>query len=74
MIRTHPNVKGDVNDTLLRCIDECYDCTWICISCADACLGEKAVQQLSECIRLNLDCADVCYLTGAIATRTHRFE
>jgi hypothetical protein len=36
---------------------------------ADACLGEKTVDQLTQCIRLNLDCADVCDATGAVATR-----
>jgi hypothetical protein len=27
------------------------------------------VQQLKQCIRLNLDCADVCGATGALASR-----
>lgn len=40
-----------------------------CTSCADACLAEGMVEQLRQCIRLNLDCADVCAATGAIATR-----
>ena len=69
MIRTHPDVQGNTNDTLIRCIEECYDCAQICTSCADACLGEEAVQRLRQCIRLNLDCADACIATGTIATR-----
>jgi hypothetical protein len=69
MISTHPEVKGNTNDVLIRCIEECYDCAQTCTSCADACLGEEAVQRLRQCIRLNLDCADVCAATGAIATR-----
>lgn len=69
IIRTHPHVQGSTNDTLIRCIEECYDCAAACTACADACLGESSVQQLTQCIRLNLDCADICATTGAVATR-----
>jgi hypothetical protein len=69
MISTHPHVKGNTNDALIRCIEECYDCAQICTSCADACLGESMVSQLTQCIRLNMDCADVCMATGSVATR-----
>jgi hypothetical protein len=69
MIRTHPDVSGNTNDALIRCIEECYDCAQACTSCADACLGEDVVQDLRQCIRLNLDCADICAVTGAVATR-----
>ena len=69
IIRTHPQVQGNVNDALIRCIEECYACAQTCIACADACLAESAVQQMQQCIRLNLDCADVCVTTGAVATR-----
>jgi hypothetical protein len=40
-----------------------------CTSCADACLAEEMIQQLKQCIRLNLDCADVCAATGALGSR-----
>jgi hypothetical protein len=69
MIRIHPHVRGNTNEALIRCIEECYACAQTCLSCADACLGEDMVQQLTQCIRLNLDCADVCAATGAVATR-----
>jgi hypothetical protein len=69
MIRTHPDVRGDTNDALIRCIEECYDCAQACTSCADACLGEDMVKDLRQCIRLDLDCADICAVVGAIATR-----
>jgi hypothetical protein len=41
----------------------------VAVSCADACLAEDLVKELTQCIRLNLDCADVCNITGRIATR-----
>jgi hypothetical protein len=69
MIRTHPQFRGEVNNALIRCIEACYSCAQACNSCADACLGEPMVQQLTQCIRLNLDCADVCATTGRLATR-----
>jgi hypothetical protein len=69
MISTHPQVRGSTNDLLIACIDSCYECAQACVSCADACLGESMVQQLTQCIRLNLDCADLCAAAGSIATR-----
>ena len=69
MISTHPHVRGNTNDALIRCIEECYDCAQTCASCADACLGEEMVQQLTQCIRTCLDCSDVCLTTGELSTR-----
>lgn len=69
MISTHPDVHGNTNDVLIRCIEACFDCEQSCIACADACLGESMVQQLTQCIRLNLDCSEVCRTTGSLATR-----
>ncbi|CAO3378083.1 four-helix bundle copper-binding protein [Azospirillum argentinense] len=69
MIGTHPQVRGNTNDALIRCIEACYDCAQTCTTCADACLGEDQVAELVQCIRLNMDCADVCTATGSVATR-----
>jgi hypothetical protein len=69
MISTHPHVRGSTADALLKCIEECYACAQTCTSCADACLGEDMVKHLTQCIRLNLDCADLCAATGAMASR-----
>lgn len=69
MISSHPHVKGSTNDALIRCLEECYGCASICTVCADACLGEEMVQHLTQCIRLNLDCADVCFAAGKLGSR-----
>src|SRR5213075_1223985 len=53
MIGTHPAVQGQINDALIRCIEECYSCAQTCTSCADACLSERMVQELTQCIRLD---------------------
>lgn len=69
MIATHPHVHGHPNEALIRCVEDCYDCSQTCTACADACLGEEMVQRMVQCIRTCLDCADACAATGAIATR-----
>lgn len=69
MISSHPDVQGSTADQLLACIEECYNCAQTCTACADACLAEEMVADLRQCIRLNLDCADICAATGAMASR-----
>ena len=69
MISTHPDVRGNTNEALIRCIEACYSCAQTCTSCADACLAEEMVADLRQCIRLNLDCADVCEATGRLISR-----
>ena len=69
MIATHPDVRGNVNQALIEAIEAAYDCAQTCTSCADACLAEDMVAELRQCIRLNLDCADVCGATATLGTR-----
>jgi Domain of Unknown Function (DUF326) len=56
-------------DVIRRCIAACLDCSAACTSCADACLAEPKVADLVYCIRLDLDCADLCATTGRIVGR-----
>lgn len=44
-------------------------CALVCTSCADACLAEPMVGKLVRCIRLNLDCADICATTSGVLVR-----
>jgi len=69
IIRSHPAAHGGEGAALIRCIEACYDCAQTCTVCADACLGEEMVKDLVGCIRLDLDCADICATTGQIASR-----
>ena len=69
MLEAHPR-KAQIDATALQeCIDACFDCAQSCTACADACLGEQDLQMLVRCIRLNLDCADVCDTTGRLLSR-----
>jgi hypothetical protein len=72
MLRTHPQAT---NEGLASVIEELAACAKTCTSCADACLGEEGhLSDLVRCIRLNLDCADVCEATSRVLTRQTAFE
>lgn len=72
MLETHPrpSQSGDMA-ALLECMEACLGCAHTCTSCADACLGEDKdmLPHLVRCIRLNLDCADVCDATARVLAR-----
>lgn len=69
MIASHPDVRGNTNGALIETINQAYACAQTCTSCADACLAESMVAELRQCIRLNLDCADVCFATATTLNR-----
>ncbi len=74
MLNTHPWPGHVDRDVLAYCIDACYGCSCTCTSCADACLSEETVAELRKCIRLNLDCADICSATGQILVRQTEYD
>lgn len=56
--------------TLIAAIAACRHCSVACVQCADDCLNHPVqVQHLVRCIRLNLDCADVCTATARVIAR-----
>jgi len=67
MIREHPDVGADYNESLAEAVKHAMYCAAICNSCADACSAED--MDMRRCIRLCMDCADVCTATYRIATR-----
>lgn len=69
MLRTHPQPMNPDTDVLTRAVDAAFECAQVCTSCADACLAEGMVAELRYCIRLNLDCADICNTTGRVLSR-----
>ena len=74
MVQTNPSQAPVDAGTLVECIEACFDCAQACTACADACLGEDDPKMLARCIRLNLDCADVCDTTGKVLSRQTAFE
>jgi len=69
MLDTHPQTFELDAQLLVEAIDALQDCAQACSACADACLGEEGVADVVRCIRLNLDCADVCAATAKVMTR-----
>ena len=69
LLEAHPRSTVLNRALLVRCIEECIDCSATCTSCADADLAEPDVQELLRCMRLCLDCADTCHATGRILIR-----
>src|SRR4051812_13326381 len=55
------------------CIEACYACAQTCDHCATECLSESNVSEMSECIRLDIDCADICRLAAAYMARGSAF-
>lgn len=74
MLETYPRDFNVQTDVLARCIDECYACAETCTLCADDCLSEPDVASLIKCIRINLDCADVCTATGRVIARQTEYD
>lgn len=72
MLETHPHPASSAGDEAQACIEACAECAATCTICADACLAEKNVQHLVQCVRLNLDCADICAITGRLIARPSR--
>jgi hypothetical protein len=70
-IRLHPQLD---RDRVVAAIDACLACAQSCSSCADACLGEADVAELRDCIRLNLDCADLCATTARVLSRQSELD
>ena len=69
IIERHPRPVSFDRD-LLFVYRRVFDCSATCTGCADACLGESDVLELVRCVRLNLDCADVCDTVGRVVTRS----
>ena len=69
MLETSPGNAIFANESLIKCIEACFDCAQSCGACAAACLGEPQIDMLRRCIRLDLDCDDVCIATGRMLSR-----
>lgn len=73
VLATHPRPAGTHREVVRACITACLECATTCTTCADACLAEKNAGELVQCVRLNLDCADICQLTARLLARpSHR--
>lgn len=70
MVDTYPgNLAPSPLRLIVSCIEACLACEQACTACADACLAEEEIERLTRCIRLDLDCSDICSATGRVLSR-----
>jgi hypothetical protein len=74
MLDTYPRDFNLDARVLATAIDALSDCAQACTACADDCLSEPTVAELAKCIRLNLECADVCTATLRVASRQTEYD
>jgi Domain of Unknown Function (DUF326) len=51
------------------CITACEECADACDHCATACLAEPNVAEMARCVRLDMDCAQICRLAAGFMAR-----
>ena len=61
------------HDDYRTCIEECVRCAQECEHCATACLGEDDPKMLVACIRLDVDCAAICWSAAGFMSRGSDF-
>jgi hypothetical protein len=69
MLERYPKSINMDRAELAAVIDILNACAQACTACADACLSEDAVAELTKCVRTNLDCADICTATARVLSR-----
>jgi hypothetical protein len=51
------------------CIDACMECSKVCDMCSAACLAEKDLGELRRCLKMTLDCAEICAAAARVMAR-----
>lgn len=74
MLDTFPGTFGFDRQELADAIDALTGCAMTCMQCADACLSEPSVADMAACIRLDLDCADICGATARVIGRQTAYD
>lgn len=64
-ITAHNNPIGEFtmsHQQYQSCIAACSACAVECTHCESACLNEQDIKMLARCIKLDHDCAAICFL------------
>lgn len=56
-------------DDTISLNEQLTNCIIACDNCANACLHEDNVDKMVQCIKLDIDCADICNLTLRLINR-----
>src|SRR5437879_10506737 len=62
------------NGVVAATIDALNDCAQACIADVDADLGEQDVLEMVKCIRLCMECADICAATVTVTSRLAEYD
>jgi hypothetical protein len=54
------------NRSLIETLNRCVA---VCNHCATACLDEENVKMMARCIKLDIDCAEICGLAASFVAR-----
>jgi Domain of Unknown Function (DUF326) len=73
MLDTYPHHPVDA-EVLAAAIDALSDCVQACTADVDADLSESDLADMVKCIRLCLNCTDVCEATLAVVSRPAEWD
>jgi len=71
---TYPGTINADAGVLATAIDALSDCAQACIADTEADLSEQNLAEMVKCIRLCLDCTDVCTATMGIVSRQTEYD
>jgi hypothetical protein len=74
LLDTYPRTFNLDAGLLAATTDAVNDCAQACTGCADDDLSEPDIADLVKCIRLCLDCADVCTATVRVISRQTEYD
>jgi hypothetical protein len=74
LLDTYPTTYGVDDDVLAAAIDALTDCTQACTADVSADLSEPQLTEMVTCIRLCLDCADICAASAGVVSRQAAYD
>ena len=74
LLGTYPGTINVDAGVLADAIDAVSDCAQACAADIDADLSEHDLAEMVKCIRLCLNCADVCTATGGVISRPGAYD
>jgi uncharacterized membrane protein len=74
LLGTHPDAINVDADVLAAAIDAVSDCAQACVADTDADLSEHNLAEMVRCIRLCLNCTDVCTATAGVISRPAAYD
>ena len=74
ILDTFPRTVNVDADLLAATIDALSDCAQACTADTDADLSEQNLAEMVKCIRLCLDCTDICTATIGVISRPAEYD